>query len=62
MAWVANNKDSLSGNSTDGLMTLILAAILVFIVTIAVAYASFKFYDVPVRKWLTKRYLAVSKK
>jgi peptidoglycan/LPS O-acetylase OafA/YrhL len=62
MAWVANNKDSLSGNSTDSLMTLILGAVVVFIATIAVAYASFRFYDVPMRKWLAKRYLAVSKK
>ena len=62
MAWVANNKDSLSGNSTDSLMTLILGAVVIFIATIAVAYASFRFYDVPMRKWLAKRYLAVSKK
>ncbi len=62
MAWVANNKDSLSGDSTDSLMTLILGAVVVFIATIAVAYASFRFYDVPMRKWLAKRYLAVSKK
>lgn len=62
MAWVSNNKATLSGNSTDSLMTLILAAIVVFVITIAVAYFSFRFYDVPVRKWLSNRYFKVQKK
>lgn len=61
MAWIANNKSTLTGDITDSLMTLIFAAVLVFVTTIAVAWASFRFYDVPVRKWLSKRYLAVSK-
>jgi peptidoglycan/LPS O-acetylase OafA/YrhL len=33
------------------------AAILLFVSSIALAYASLRFYDVPVRAWLTKRFM-----
>lgn len=51
-AWVVNNNISLSEALPYGL------ALLIF--SIALSYAVFKFYDVPVRKWLTKRFMAKS--
>lgn len=51
-AWVVNNNIPLSQALPYGL------ALLVF--SIALSYAVFKFYDVPVRKWLTKRFMAKS--
>jgi peptidoglycan/LPS O-acetylase OafA/YrhL len=57
MAWVANNKAYLSGGSTDAFMLLVLVAILTALGAIVCAYLSVKLYDIPVRKWLAKRYL-----
>jgi peptidoglycan/LPS O-acetylase OafA/YrhL len=47
MGWVANEKRSIS--DTYGI------ALLVFFGSIALAYASLKLYDEPVRKWLSKK-------
>jgi len=49
LAWVANNKVPMA--------TGLLAGLGVVVVSIAVAYASLKLYDEPVRKWLTNRFL-----
>jgi peptidoglycan/LPS O-acetylase OafA/YrhL len=49
LAWVANNKVPMA--------TGLLAGLVVVIVSIAVAYASLKLYDEPVRRWLTNRFL-----
>jgi len=49
LAWVVNNKVPMSTGLWGGLVVLI--------VSVAVAYASLKLYDEPVRKWLTDRYL-----
>ena len=49
IAWVANNKVPMS--------TGLLGGLVVVIVSIAVAYASLKLYDEPVREWLKKRFL-----
>jgi peptidoglycan/LPS O-acetylase OafA/YrhL len=49
IAWVQNNKVP----ETQGL----LMGLLLVIVAIAIAYASLKLYDEPVREWLRKRYL-----
>jgi peptidoglycan/LPS O-acetylase OafA/YrhL len=46
-AWVANNKVSMTAAWPT--------ALLVFFVAIAIAYGCYKLYDVPVRKWLTKK-------
>jgi peptidoglycan/LPS O-acetylase OafA/YrhL len=48
-AWVATNKVSLR----DGLPV----AALVFLAAVAIAYASLKFYDEPVRDWLKRKVL-----
>jgi len=49
-AWVVNNKIPLG---TQGL----LVGLLLVIVSIAIAYASLKLYDEPVREWLKKKVL-----
>jgi len=49
IAWVSNNKVPMG----EGL----LAGFLLVIVAIGIAWASLKFYDEPVRAWLTKRFL-----
>lgn len=48
-AWVVDKKKSLSDGWPVGLMVLIIA--------ICIAYACLKFYDIPIRKWLAKKYL-----
>jgi len=48
--WVAKNKVPMNYGIWFGL--------LLFVVSVAIAYASLKLYDEPVRKWLTKRFLA----
>jgi peptidoglycan/LPS O-acetylase OafA/YrhL len=49
IAWVANNKVPMQQGLLGGLLLLI--------VSIAIAYASLKLYDEPVREWLKKRFL-----
>lgn len=50
-AWVVNHQASLEAGNVAP------AAALVFFGSIALAYACLRLYDVPVRRWLTKRYL-----
>lgn len=52
-AWVANHHISLAQSLP--------VAFLTFIASITVAYACVKLYDIPVRKWLTKRFMADTK-
>lgn len=53
-AWVNNNNITIEGSWMVGSAVSVLS--------IMVAYASLKLYDIPVREWLTKRYLGKSKK
>ncbi len=48
-AWAVNNKIPLSEAWPTALFVLI--------ISILIAYASLKFYDVPVRKWMSKKWL-----
>lgn len=48
-AWVVNNNKTIAQGLPMGFVVLISA--------VALAYFFFKVYDVPVRKWLTKKYL-----
>ena len=48
-AWVIDNKITMANGWLMGLVLLFSA--------ILIAYLSLKFYDIPVRKWLTKRFL-----
>ncbi len=50
IAWMSNHPDAPTG-------TVIMLAVSLFFVSIAVAYASLKLYDMPVRKWLTEKWL-----
>ena len=52
MAWVTNNNLSLEQSWHIGLLCAIIAII--------VAYISMRFYDIPVREWLRKRFLSKS--
>ena len=52
-AWVVDNKPSVSQAWLGG--TVLFAA------SVTIAYASLKLYDIPVRKWLTHRFLSKSK-
>jgi peptidoglycan/LPS O-acetylase OafA/YrhL len=49
-AWVVKNKVPLGGHG-------LFVGLLLFITSIAIAYASLKLYDEPVRNWLKKRFL-----
>lgn len=50
MNWAANHTDVPTG-------THIFVAVVIFIAAVAVAYASVKVYDIPIRKWLSDRLL-----
>lgn len=62
MAWVANNKISLTGSPTISMATLVAVELGVFVASILLAYFCVKLYDEPIRKWLTKRLLPSQKK
>lgn len=54
MAWVAKHKQYVEPAPT---IELVYAASVVLIVVIAIAYACVRFYDIPVRNWLTKKFM-----
>ncbi|MBS2100975.1 acyltransferase family protein [Carboxylicivirga linearis] len=54
MAWIAKNQEFID-TAPLGKTTMILISITVLLVTVTLAYALFKLYDVPVRKWLTNK-------
>jgi peptidoglycan/LPS O-acetylase OafA/YrhL len=62
MAWVANNKITLTEDSPVSMNVLLAVASGTLIVAIALAYIFIKVYDEPVRKWLTQRLLPSTKK
>jgi peptidoglycan/LPS O-acetylase OafA/YrhL len=49
MAWVVTSEPST--------MEAIIAGVIVLMISILLAYACVKFYDIPVRKWLTRRFM-----
>ncbi len=53
MAYIANHKESMK----ESQFSMILVSVSVLIMGILIAWASFKFYDVPIRKWLSKKSL-----
>ncbi|PTN08501.1 acyltransferase [Mangrovibacterium marinum] len=55
MAWIDRNQGEW-GSSARTLM--VAAAIAILLLTIGLAYMLFKFYDVPVRKWLSQKFMA----
>ena len=54
MAWVDKHKDAPVG-------THLFVAVSIFVLSVVVAYASFKLYDLPVRDWLRKKLFKVVK-
>jgi hypothetical protein len=48
-AWVVNNKIPLENSWLQGIVTVF--------ISVAFAYVSMKFYDIPVRKWLTNKFI-----
>lgn len=61
MAWVAKNNDYINAGSTGAIISVVIAAIIVLASAIGIAYACVKLYDVPVRKWLTQKFMRQSK-
>jgi peptidoglycan/LPS O-acetylase OafA/YrhL len=57
MAWVANNKVTITETSSVSLSVLVAVSLALVIVNILLAYAFVKLYDEPVRKWLTTRWM-----
>ena len=55
MAWVLRHKEYLSESSVS--IQVVLMALLVLFGSIFLAWVCVKFYDIPVRKWLTKRFM-----
>lgn len=62
VAFVARHPQYTDGNASNGLLILVFVALLVLLGTILLAYAIVKFYDVPVRRWLTNRFMTSVKK
>ena len=62
MAWIDKNKELLSGNSPYGTLTLVLVSIGVLLSAVICAYACVRLYDIPVRKWLTKKFMTTTSK
>ncbi len=50
LAWMSNNPDATKGEA-------IVVAVAVAVLSIGLAYASLKLYDIPVREWLTEHWL-----
>lgn len=57
MAWVSKNEQYIKDGSTDAVMTTVLASIVTLVAAILTAWACVKWYDVPVRKWLSRKWL-----
>jgi len=56
MAWVAKNEQYIKDGSTDAVMTTILVSIVTLVSAILIAWACVKWYDLPLRKWLTRKW------
>ncbi|MBI3718476.1 MAG: acyltransferase [Sphingobacteriales bacterium] len=58
VAFVAKHPQYSDGTAPNGMLILVLVALLVLFGAIILAYLIVKFYDVPVRKWLTKKFMS----
>lgn len=56
MAWIDKNQDFIN-TSSSGKPTMVLISISVLLVSVILAYALYKLYDVPARKWLTGKFM-----
>jgi peptidoglycan/LPS O-acetylase OafA/YrhL len=62
MAWIDHHKEFLSGNSPYATWILVLVSIGVLLSSIICAYACVRLYDIPVRKWLSKKFMTATSK
>lgn len=62
VAFVAKHPAYLNGTAPNGHLILVVVALLVLAGSVILAYAIVKLYDIPVRKWLTKRFMTATKK
>jgi len=60
-SWAVRNQDNLFGSFKANVL-LALVSLAVSVVSILTAWASLKWYDEPVRKWLTKKWMPAAKK
>ena len=60
-SWAVRNQDNLFGSFKANVL-LALVSLAVLVVSILTAWASLKWYDEPVRKWLTKKWMPAAKK
>jgi peptidoglycan/LPS O-acetylase OafA/YrhL len=61
-AFVAKHPGYMTGESPNGFLILVLLAIAILIGTILLAYLIVKLYDIPVRRWLTKKFMSSAAK
>ena len=63
VAWMVNHHmDYLKNPSANIPADIIIAALIVLVSSISLAYACVKLYDVPVRKWLTRKWMGDKEK
>lgn len=60
-AWLTKNSTLLTDSTPQSYATLALGGITVLVSSVALAYLSLKFYDIPVRKWLIQRFMPSTK-
>lgn len=57
MAWVAHHNELIKTDTPAAHLAVVTAALVTVISSIAFAYLCLRLYDVPVRKWLAKRFM-----
>lgn len=62
MSWIDHNKDLLSGNSAYGTLILVLVSVGVLFASVFCAYVCVRWYDIPVRKWLSNKFMPARQK
>lgn len=60
-AWVSHHQELAKCSTTGDLMAVIGVALSVVVASVTIAWLCFRFYDVPVRKWLTKKWMVSGK-
>lgn len=60
-SWVVTHKDFLQTGSNAALLQIVLMALGVLVTTIVLAWLIVTFYDIPVRKWLTQKFMSSKK-
>lgn len=59
MSWLAHHNDLIRSGTPYGYVALASASLLTLVSSIGTAYACLKLYDVPVRKWLSGKFMNV---